>query len=331
MHKMTHQHYNARLIVASFAVILSCFRISEALVISPPVPFGNQGMTIPSKEDAGNQLIGGNIGLAQTRKRGVRIRSMREADISNVAQILASSLLDQADHSNGMTIATHFKAKLELLKTIGGVESLLRSRIHAIEFAKKVQFPHLVYSPEEINETDGLRHVWSNNDSFRKKIELAANLSNEPHIWKCHNFACAPGNGRWLQHKMLTAVDATSGDIVGFCEIAMISKPSSLSSSSTIFQEDENDSMDYAPTVMNLATCPQHRRRGIATRLIHAASRFVEREWKESIELSLYVEQDNEAAIALYQNLGFGSQQAVERDDSHQYYMAKALMVPSFA
>mmetsp|Transcript_45101 Transcript_45101/g.109123 ORF Transcript_45101/g.109123 Transcript_45101/m.109123 type:complete len:320 (-) Transcript_45101:76-1035(-) len=307
-------------LVAYIVAILHLVGLSDALVISPP--FGNQGISIPSNndEDAESSKLIGNKQLAQSRRRSVRIRSSTEADVSEIAQILAFSLLDQ--ESNG--IMRGFKAQIEMLKIKAGVEPLLRSRIHAIDTAKKTEFPHLEYSPEEVSEAGGLRYVWSNNDSFRKKIEQAAKLSNEPHIWKRHNFAYAPDCVQWLQHKMLTAVDSDSGEIVGFCEVAMLSKPSAFD------EECEIDGDDYAPTIMNLATNPKHRRKGIATRLMQSASRFVQKEWKESAELSLYVEQDNEAAIALYQNLGFGSPEAVERNDSQQFYMAKSLAVPSY-
>ncbi|CAJ1937900.1 unnamed protein product [Cylindrotheca closterium] len=315
--------YKSVHLIASIVAAFSLIGLSDSLVISPP--FGNQGISIASNnhqndDSEESQLIRNNQ-LSQSRRRSVRIRSTSEDDISDVAQILASSLLEQ--ESDG--IMGGFKAQIELLKTKAGVESLLRSRIHAIDTAKRLQFPHWEYSSEEVSEAVGLRYVWSNNDSFRKKIEQAAKLSNEPHIWKDHNFAYAPGCVRWLQHKMFTAVDAHSGEIVGFCEVAMLSKPSAFE------EECEIDGDDYAPTIMNLATAPEHRRKGIATRLMRSASRFVQKEWKESTELSLYVEQDNEPAIALYQNLGFGSQQAVERNDNQQFYMAKPLAIPSYA
>lgn len=315
---MTLHSYKSAHLIASIVAILSLVGRTYALVISPP--FGNQGISIPSNDDAESQQLIGNNQQAQSRRGSLRIRTTSEADISDIAQILATSLMDQ--EFNG--IMGGFKAQIELLKTKAGVESLLLSRIHALDAARKLEFPHLEYSPEEVSEAVGLRHVWSNSDSFRKKIEQAAKLSNEPHIWKDHNFAYAPGCVRWLQHKMLTAVDANSGEIVGFCEVAMLSRPSAFD------EECEIDGDDYAPTIMNLVTSPQHRRKGIATKLMHSASRFVQKEWKESTELSLYVEQDNEAAIALYQSLGYGAPEAVERNDSQQFYMAKPLAVPSY-
>jgi ribosomal protein S18 acetylase RimI-like enzyme len=105
-------------------------------------------------------------------------------------------------------------------------------------------------------------------------------------------------------------VDASTGTVVGFCEVAMLSRPS------------ESDEQAYAPTIMNLATSPEYRRQGIATRLMQSASRFVHQKW-EFGELSVYVEVENKAAIALYQTMGYGQAQQVERDSSSQLYMAK--------
>lgn len=315
----------------SLVAMLSTFgdTSSEALVISPP--FGNsnnQGVaTIPSVDGDGEAI---QQTATISRHRSIRIRSTTESDTTDIAHFLATSLMEQeATTGGGGGIMGGFKAQIELLKTKSGVESLIGSRIRVMEMAKTVYFPHLDRSPQQqMNEADALRYIWSNHDSFRNKIEHAAKLSNEPHIWKDHNFACAPDNGQWFQHKMLTAVDARSGEVVGFCELAMISKPSSSQDSAAADGDDDDHDDDiFAPTILNLATAPQHRRKGIATRLLHTACRFVQQEWKESTELTLYVQQDNQAAIALYEALGFGDRQAVDRNGNQQYYMAKPLGV----
>jgi ribosomal protein S18 acetylase RimI-like enzyme len=266
--------------------------LAQALVISPRM--GNGGTPT---------LANTNQEVDQCRK--LKIRSATESDIPEISHILASSLMD-SETLGGF----HVNSQIELLKTKAGVDSLLRSRIQAIESAKTIQ------CPIELEEKDHLRFLWSN-EKFRKRVEKSALLSNEPHVWTDHNFACAPGSSCWLQHKMITAVDASTGAVVAFCEVAMLSRPS------------ESDEQAYAPTIMNLVTSPMYRRQGIATRLMQSASRFVRQEWDYG-ELSVYVEVENEAAIALYQTMGYGQVHQVERDSSFQLYMAKHF-VPSYA
>ena len=77
---------------------------------------------------------------------------------------------------------------------------------------------------------------WESVEVFRKKVEQAAELSNEPHPWADHDFALAPKDPTWLRHEMITAEDIETGKIIGFCEIAMLICPS----------EDEGSSLDFA-------------------------------------------------------------------------------------
>jgi ribosomal protein S18 acetylase RimI-like enzyme len=266
--------------------------LAQTLVISPRT--GNGGTPT---------LANTNQEVDQCRK--LKIRSTIESDIPEISHILASSLMDSE-----ILTGFNFNAKIKLLKRKAGVDSLLRSRIQAIESGKTIE------CPIELEENDYLRFLWSN-EKFRNRVEKSALLSKEPHVWTDHNFACAPESSCWLQHKMITAVDASTGDVVGFCEVAMLSRPL------------ESDEQAYAPTIINLVTSPKYRRQGIATRVMQSASRFVRQEWGFG-ELSLYVAVENEAAIALYQTMGYGQVQQVERDSSFQLYMAKHF-VPSYA
>lgn len=277
-----------------FLATLAICGWAQSLVISPPM--GNSGTITVANTNQNVELCG-----------SLRIRSTIESDIPEISDILASSLADSARSTGGF----NFKAQIELLKTKAGVDSLLRSRVKAIESANDIE------CPIELDEADYLRFLWSH-EKFRKRVERSALLSSEQHIWADHNFACAPLSSCWLQHKMMTAVDSSSGAVIGFCEVAMLSRPS-----------ESDDESDYAPTIMNLVTSPKYRRQGIATRLMQSASRFVRREWNFG-ELSLYVEAKNEAAIALYQNMGYGQLHEVERNSSFQLYMAKNF-VPSYA
>merc|ERR1740130_414906 len=179
----------------------------------------------------GTDNRGINTQNQQLAKLNLRIRSTVESDIKEIATILTHALLEEEQEKtkenkkkNRRVSPFNFKFK----STAAGVTSLLQSRMDATQTGKKIltEGQHSSSSLESppLTEAEQLRMLWSN-DQFRTKIEKAALLSNEPHIWKNHNFMCAPQNFDWLYHKMITAENTITGEIIGFCEIAMLSKP----------------------------------------------------------------------------------------------------------
>jgi len=126
-----------------------------------------------------------------------------------------------------------------------------------------------------------------------------------------------------MNHVMMTAVDVDyyvgeenceDGAIVGFCEVAMLPIPGSSSGGG------EESSRGYAPCIANLVVSPNHRRRGIASRMIRNVERFVRLYWAETLVscddldeddlrsegiLGLYVDEDNKAATSLYLRKNF--------------------------
>jgi len=61
----------------------------------------------------------------------------------------------------------------------------------------------------------------------------------------------------------------------------------------------------FIPSISNLCTSPDYRRRGIATRLLNACERYTTTYWEDTDYMGLFVEQDNHAAIALYEKSGY--------------------------
>lgn len=308
-------------IVALYTLIVAC----NALVITAPTWDSFGSSTRNQKSNAGTKI--------ERLDLSVKIRSTSEADIQEIASMLAYSIVndnDTRDHVSTLGTKNFFPSlNLDVRNTRNSIVSLLQSRMNAITIGRKFMRDHLAKGTlEGLSEADQLRFLWSN-DAFRKNIEKAALLSNEPHIWSDHNFVCAPQSFDWLFHKMVTAENALTGEIIGFCEVAMLSKPSERDSqvSRTIGDEecsivDENNGV---PTIMNLVTSPNYRRRGVASTIVGSAMRYIQTTAPSSSgdEIALYVEERNSRAISMYERLGFERQERLLSKD--QLYMTRQL------
>lgn len=131
--------------------------------------------------------------------------------------------------------------------------------------------------------------------------------------------------------------------VVGFCEIAMLSNPvldtnscPNLSNDCVISIVDSKDhTRHYSPAIANLAIATNMRRRGIATKLLRSAERYVATHWENATTLGLYVSSSNLPAIALYEKCGYnkiietssstGTRVSTAISDDTMWYMSKAL------
>jgi len=237
--------------------------------------------------------------LKQTTHNGmqIRIRKTIEPDIPYAASYLADS---KASDRTREAPSWSFRTKLEALQTKHDLEKLLRSRYLAIDETRSAWEKAMNIIDTQLDEDVDmeqdelfLKVLWlSDNSRVKTLISKAARESRENNLWREHNFAITPRQRSWLNHLQVTAVDDNSGEVVGFCEIAMLSVP------------NQTDSAEFAPTVTNLAVAPQFRRLGIATRLLRASKLYVVRQWNAK-SLALYVEVKNLGALKLYQNTGF--------------------------
>jgi ribosomal protein S18 acetylase RimI-like enzyme len=206
---------------------------------------------------------------------------------------------------------------MQVLRNKSAFYNLLSSRYEVMREGERAA--KRVPLDDAINDADRMRLLWAH-DSFRQKLEKAATMAKEPHVWKSKdNFSVCPQDASSvLQHAMITAQDVTTGNVVGFCEVAMLALPSD--------QQDECATVACAPTIANLATSQKHRRQGIASSLVKSAQQYVQRKWDRE-DLSLYVESANKGAIALYSKHGFRShgRDSSGKDAQGEIYMTKAL------
>lgn len=315
-------------ILVCYVFAVSC----NALIITAPTLDGNGMLKI--KENA--------CAVTKTERLdlNIRIRATNEGDIMQVANMLTHALLEEdgvgagaakqgAANQNKQHLLSPLKS-LKFRNIRSGVAPLLQSRMNAIKIGRKILRDHLGNGTlENMAEADQLRLLWSN-DNFRNSIEKAASLSNEPHIWNEHNFACAPQSFNWLFHKMITAENAYTGEIIGFCEIAMLSQPSVGDSSekdtngtgSAFFDEECSllEKEQGIPAIVNLVTSADYRRRGVGSTVMNSAMNYLQKSSSRFNEIALYVEEGNDSAIKMYERLGFHKAQRVE-SKKHWYMM----------
>lgn len=281
-----------------FLLALSIFARACLAIVVTTVPGVEQRFySPPSSEVSPEQQI------------SVRIRSTRECDLNSIARILAIASVRPYRRDESKLV--NFRHKMDMLRAQAGYGVMLQARYQAVQAGIEMTDDFDV----AFDDPKRLRMLWMH-DAYRGKVERAAKLSSEPtHVWRRHNFDCAPPSSRWLQHKMLTAEDSKNGKVVGFMEVAMMTDPTSIGDDgSTVAQ----------PTVANLAVSPEYRRRGIASRLLGSASRYVRQEWT-CPNLRLYVEKENEPAFSMYNNLGFRVESEANSRGKPHWYMARGI------
>lgn len=121
--------------------------------------------------------------------------------------------------------------------------------------------------------------------------------------------------------------------VVGFCEVAMLSNPMYameddgnnpnkkncvISIHDTTQQRSDGTPQInyYSPAIANLAVDHTMRRRGIATKLLQRAERYISRYWMNTTTIGLYVSTSNLPAIRLYEKCGYEKQMTVSSDSS---------------
>lgn len=243
----------------------------------------------------------------------VRIMKSRREDLEDISGLLshASYISNNSSAEN----SSNWRMKMERLRLKSDLQMQLKPRLDAVTMGSQM-VTHISHSDTDFEqqfEDDWGKILWSC-DNFRSKVEKAAKLSTERTSWKNYDFNLKFPDLDLLQHCMISVQDKFTSEIIGFCEIAMIATPDQYQKS------NRNDDCElrlcerqikYIPTLVNLVISPKHRRKGLASRLVQAAARYVKSKWRYSSfdegvpSMGLYVDEDNVAALALYKREGF--------------------------
>jgi ribosomal protein S18 acetylase RimI-like enzyme len=254
--------------------------VVEALVATTPSFISDHAQVVTNSETA-------NV----IQPLSVIIRKATISDVDEVASLLAMAVTVQSSYSSAHKQPVF---NMKHLRIKADIRSQIMNRIKAVEEGNKIINRS---SAIGCDAHDHSKMLWSN-QSFRYKLERAVSLSTETHLWHRHHFAKPPKDPSILQHAMITAVNDDTGEVVGFVEIAMLPVPN-------IEASDDSTIIPYAPTIVNLVTCPEYRRRGIASTILESAKRYVKQQWDRAPHIGLKVDDDNAPAINLYRKHGF--------------------------
>jgi ribosomal protein S18 acetylase RimI-like enzyme len=280
------------ILLALFAVVIS--NVSAYIIDTPQI---NQSNEInPTRPVRTHPLF--------------RIRHTRATDLDVISTMLATEAVPFTHTHNWNHDMKRLRAKSEFTRQLTHrLAALDEGRLAASRLKQNKQYTSLSDDDNDDEicslsdpDYDTCYQLWQISN-FRSKVQTAVKHSQENNAWKVHNFELTP-SAELFNHVMLSVVHTLSGDIVGFCELAWLSCPQPNLIEVTTQQS-------YAPAIVNLVTSSNHRRKGIASRLLKFASKYTTTQWKrtqydnDSTRLGLYVQLENESALRLYRKEGF--------------------------
>jgi ribosomal protein S18 acetylase RimI-like enzyme len=288
---------------------LQHWHAAEAIVIDSP-------SLIPQQTIASPQTHYNPTAISPSRKSSTnqfRVRKTKSDDIHAISTMLAMA--------STSTEPNHWKYRIQYLAVKSSLEKQLHNRWNAIEEGQRTMLRfQSEYSTafastnnkEKMEEcpldaTTTCHVLWSN-DNFRSKLKSAVASTSERNAWNNYNFDYTPVDVSIFNHAMMTVVTRDRDNhqqeiVVGFCEVAWLPRPSCW---------------ECMPCIVNLVTCPLYRKRGIASKLMDVAMRYVRTQWCDTDscycdrEIGLYVHAENEEALYLYRRKGFSVKEEEE-------------------
>lgn len=230
--------------------------------------------------------------MPTTKQRRFRTRRTVAADIDEVSTMLAGETQDSG--------------WMDKLRAKTSFQRQLTHRLAAVEESRRtMQRIRQQHDECVLSDYDGCYLLWSQ-EAVRRSIEKAVSSSRERSAWLSHGYDMTPPP-ELLNHCLITVEDTLTNEVVAFAEVAWLPSPSSNERAVVEMHSQSADHTDdevFSSTIVNLVTSKNHRRLGIASRMLRFLSKFVSSQWS-SDELSLFVESNNEQAISLYSSRGF--------------------------
>ena len=232
------------------------------MVIDAPLPRTLSTPSIPSAQQTPSLLRppsrdGRNFSSTSRRRRQFQIRRTRASDLDAISTMLATESVISSTDVTAATTSWNWNDSMKRLRAKSQLDKQLSYRLAAIEEGRKTtkrlkeQYYANAFNNDEeevcsILSNDETCHLLWSNDNFRSKLKTAIQFSQEKNSWAFHNFDLTPKSDM-LNHVMISVEDQISGEVVGFCEVAWLPSPTSISVTSS--SNYHLDSMDGFATM----------------------------------------------------------------------------------
>ena len=217
-------------ILLTSSVAISVNAAAMSMVIDAPPTKANPTRIIPTVAPSTNpsEYVVRPTNLAgRVRSQQFRIRRARVADLDAISTMLAMESVPSKHTHNWNDGMKRLRAKSELTRQLyHRLAALEAGRDTASRLKEQYTLPpdDGDYLCSLSDDYDACHQLWRNGN-FRSKVETAVAHSQENNAWGVHNFDLAPSIDL-LNHVMMSVVDLSSGEVVGFCEVALLPCPS---------------------------------------------------------------------------------------------------------
>lgn len=187
------------------------------------------------------------------KKQRFRIRRTHTSDLNAISTMLAMESVGmvQSSSSSQDISSMNWNYNMKYLRAKAQLEKQLTHRLAAVEEGRstvqRMKEEQLrIHNGESHNDNDvddNICHLWSTNNKLRTKIQTAVQNSNEDNPWTSHNFDTTPTIDM-LNHIMISVIEVSSGNIVGFCEVACLLSPNNVNTMRQQMTDNENDNDD---------------------------------------------------------------------------------------
>lgn len=195
--------------------------------------------TTPQHQHEPSPIRRANIN-STARKRRFRIRRTQASDLDAISTMLAMESMPPSQETwNWNDGMKHLRIKSQLGKQLAHRLAVLEEGRKVIENKQKMvnDDDHDDDVCSILSEDDTLCHALWTNDNFRSKLKTAVSNSQEENAWTSHNFNLAP-TYEMLNHVMMSVEEVSSGDVIGFCEVAWLPSPTIITSSCHVDNEN---------------------------------------------------------------------------------------------
>ena len=217
-------------ILLTSSVALSVNAAAMSMVINAPPTKSNLTRIIPTVAPSTNpsEYVVRSTNLAgRVRRQQFRIRRARVADLDAISTMLAIESVPSKQTRNWNDGMKRLRIKSVLTRQLyHRLAALDAGRDTASRLKEQYTLPpdDGDYLCSLSDDYDACHQLWKNGN-FRSKVQTAVAHSQENNAWEVHNFDLAPSIDL-LNHVMMSVVDLSSGEVVGFCEVALLPCPS---------------------------------------------------------------------------------------------------------